>query len=316
MPLIDLAAANDIPTGINNTGMLTGAGRPEDIRVAWVWQAGTKRYIRHSVGENPGSAEAVNDAGLVVGRTQFFYGETPEGPDFRSRAFSFDGTSLHDLGVLNDGLSSTALDVNEHGEIVGYSSSITEGFAFKYSGGTMIELGRGSASAINDAGHVVGTGDSQRAVLWNETGVHELGTLGGARSSAEDINTCGTIVGSAERADGTLVAFKYQSGVMQELLAPEAPSKALAVNDYGEIVGTYGPYDTYGFLHTAGSTYPLVDVIPDDGCWTTLKPVDINDRGEIVGIGQRGSYSVCGEPGRYIVVITKEPARWEPYRTY
>src|SRR5262245_5455114 len=67
----------------------------------------------------------------------------------------------------------------------------------------------------------------------------DLGTLGGNRSYARDINDSGVIVGWADNADGTARAFRYSSGVMTDIGigTAEVESQANGLNDVGAVVG-------------------------------------------------------------------------------
>ena len=105
-----------------------------------------------------GFAYAVNDAGLVVGQTNYF-GDTPYGD-----AFLWDGT-IHNLGVIEGSNFSVAYDINNSGVIVGNSGGVNgDAHAFVYSNGTMLDIhssvggGYGSsvATGINNLGEVVG----------------------------------------------------------------------------------------------------------------------------------------------------------------
>jgi probable HAF family extracellular repeat protein len=99
-----------------------------------------------------------------------------------------------DLGTLG-GISSQANDINNHGQVVGYSQyagGSSYYHAFLYDSGGMHDLGdlgypASVATAINDLGQVAGysniTGNvAQHGFLYDSTGMHDLGVLGGSTS--------------------------------------------------------------------------------------------------------------------------------------
>lgn len=98
----------------------------------------------------------------------------------------------------------------------------------------------------------------------------DLGTLGGAASSAKDINNRGEIVGWANIADGKRRAFLYRHGAMIDLgtLIGGGDSEAAAINDHGHVTGSGGrnPYGfpfrefTNGFVWQAGTMENLEGV--------------------------------------------------------
>lgn len=84
-----------------------------------------------------------------------------------------------------------------------------------------------SAADINDAGQAVGFSNvmgpfvqSQHAFLWTQAGgMVDLGTLGGSTSQARSINDSGAVVGMSSTAANGLRPFIYRNGVMQDLTA-------------------------------------------------------------------------------------------------
>ena len=175
---------------------------------------------------------------------------------------------------------------------------------------TMIgNLGTGdfaNALGINDFGVVVGdsnltpgadVGSFGHAWVWdpaNPTMV-DLGTLGGAASTARDINFQGLIVGDAMTGAGSdrhafVIDPNNMPGVMQNLgTLGGGRSQAYAVNQLGEIVGSgqlanndthamYIDYDGGGSMQSLGTLggNPAV-------------ALDINGSSEIVGFSRVGS---------------------------
>ncbi|MGH7970497.1 MAG: hypothetical protein ACREIC_17365, partial [Limisphaerales bacterium] len=102
-------------------------------------------------------------------------------------AFLYNGGTLNDLGTLG-GAVSEGLAINKTGQVAGWSST-TNGTqrAFLYSAGTLMDLGtlvgtnNSRADALNDAGQVVGSFDTN-----DLGGVHAFRYSGGV---AEDLNS-------------------------------------------------------------------------------------------------------------------------------
>jgi len=198
------------------------------------------------------------------------------------------------LGALG-GSWSSAYDINERGEIVGWATT-ADGFlhAFLWQGGTMTDLGTldggnmSSALAINNRGQVVGYGTitsddpgpegPYHAFIWQDGVMTDLGSLGGADSRARDINDRGQVVGESETASGVGHAFLWENGIMTDLgTLGGTGSFAVAINERGQVLGTSS----------------LRDFLWQDGVMTDLgnhgwsrgpgSSNDLNDHGEVVG---------------------------------
>lgn len=108
------------------------------------------------------------------------------------------------------------------------------------------------AFGLNEAGQVVGVaeavGGRQRAFLWAQGQLTDLGTLGGRDSWAYDINNHGQVVGWAAGSGGRL-GFLWQAGTISPLSSPGAtPGVAFAINDAGQVAGNFitgGPPQAY-----------------------------------------------------------------------
>jgi probable HAF family extracellular repeat protein len=144
-------------------------------------------------------------------------------------------TPLPTLG----GNNGAALAINNRGQLAGVSETVKSdscSFAFLqveaaiWQNGQVKELppfpgdAMGSASAINDAGHVVGatgcvTTSTVRAVLWQKNTGIDLGNLGGTGGNiAFDINNQDQVVGQSDLpGDTTHHGFLWQDGVMTDL---------------------------------------------------------------------------------------------------
>src|SRR5262245_19561219 len=195
---------------INNQGQVAGFandpnGSPQH---AFVYENGTLTDI----GSLPGMpniysvAYGINDSGTVVGES-------------KGQALIYrDGQAV---GLSRRG-ALFAYGVNNSNEIVGMLQS---NHAFLFADNHMQDLGTldgdldnvSVAHSINDAGQVVGTswtdGNSrQRAFLYENGSMIDLGALNGEVAAAYDINNQGDIVG-----ESLGLAFLYRNGVMIDL---------------------------------------------------------------------------------------------------
>lgn len=219
-----------------------------------------------TLGGSESGASALNGKGEVVGWSK-------TAGDGSTRAFVYRNGVMTDLGTLG-GVDSHASAINDLGDIVGYSTSANgQGTrAFVYRAGSMIDLGTlGGASSqaldINNLGQIVGwsktaTPDrncfaaqsdasydcSQRAFLYADGTMTELGTLGGPYSVAHSINNHGEIAGESYIEQPLplgypggyykIHAFTYSNGAMRDIgtLGGNA-GRAHAINDSGLVVG-------------------------------------------------------------------------------
>ena len=109
-------------------------------------------------------------------------------------------------------------------------------------------------AAINNAGHVVGTArdaetGQERAVVWRDGTLVDLGTLGGGLSRATGISDADLVVGESYTAESEvdIHAFVWDGEVMHDLGIPGRDSGADAINAAGQIVGYED--DVFGNMH-------------------------------------------------------------------
>jgi probable HAF family extracellular repeat protein len=207
-------------------------------------------------------AKGINNNGQIVGWSDIGRGN--------KHAFLYDDGKMIDLGTLCDYCSrnsSYAYDINEMGQIVGYSGVLYAGGyrAFLYDKGKMIDIGGLSvyggscAYAINNHSQIVGytyTNSGRHAFLYDDGEMIDLGTLeGGVSSYAYGINNRGQIVGDSFDSYGRSHAFLYENGEMIDLGNWLGKSYARAINNRGQIVG---------FAYTNGGLHavlwnPIID---------------------------------------------------------
>ena len=171
-------------------------------------------------------AHAVNNLGQAVGGAAVTTSDTWPywaHPFLWLPGYAYDSPpGLHDLGVLGDGWWGHAYDINDVGQVVGWSNIESLPFphhAWVWQNGVMTELqvpGSGSiwsaAEAINNHGHIAGWADipgggDDTACVWVNGDWIDLGRLGGNRSRAMDVNDADQVVGWSETPDGERHAF-------------------------------------------------------------------------------------------------------------
>lgn len=149
-----VSTTNVNATGINNAGDIIGSAETNGNNRAFLLRDGVMYHLG-TLGGNSSTAHSINSSGAIVGQAHTSSGVY--------HAFFYD-TSMQDLGVLSNAISSTAYGINDMTNVVGTSDNR----AFLVSNGTMKDLStkviNGSnwtlrvAYDINNKGQIVGWG--------------------------------------------------------------------------------------------------------------------------------------------------------------
>jgi probable HAF family extracellular repeat protein len=199
--------------GINEHGQVVGTSEAATGSRAFLWTptsgpGGTPLMqdlgdLQGGTGESFGNA--LNRHGHVVGWSEAAAGR---------RAFLWKpGEGMQDLGVLPGGVASFANDINDNGEVVGYSfAPLPRAFVWNSVDG-MQDLGAlgnfSEAAAINNRGDIIGLTGGGPFIWTREAGMQSLQTLldptgaGWRLDVVTAINETGQIVGGGTAPDGT-----------------------------------------------------------------------------------------------------------------
>ena len=245
-----------------------------------------------------GVAKSINNSGQVVGESKI--------SGSLSHAFLWlpqPGYGLpagvNDLGTLPGGNESGARDINDSGQVVGWSyDSAGDRRVFFWQNGasTSVKTLGGSenyAYGINELGCIVGwsklsTGHDH-AFIWENHVVTALGKLpGDAASAARDVNDSRQVVGYSVDSGGYARAVIWNttgSITIEDLgtLPGGRASFAYDINSSAQVVGYSDDGSRYQAVlwSTAGGT--SIWRIPPAPAWVSSEALGINDKGQVVG---------------------------------
>lgn len=271
-----------------------------------LWQNG-KVIDLGTLGGNVGAAFDVNNRGQVVGATSNTVPDPFSFVGTQIRGFLWQDGLMRDLGTLG-GPEAWALFVNERGQVAGFSytsfnpnpdSGVPTQDPFLWENGTMLDLGtfggtNGTPNCLNNRGQVVGAsnlpGDAMfHPFLWDSGVLTDLGTFGGSNGTAHWINDAGEVVGTANfPGDQINDAFLWKKGVMTDLGNLGQTSFAFYINSQGQVVGHSKMNDGTFHAFLWDKSGPMIDLnslIPAGSSLLLREAFNINDRGEISGVG-------------------------------
>lgn len=228
-----------------------------------------------------------------------------------------------DLGVLDGGTTSTASDINDAGNIVGSSDTLsgeTHAF-FLPSGGVITDINtlpggdNSHANGINDLNQVVGRSNYLNPItldkvnhgfIWEGGPIRDLGAFPpeddlNSRSNAYAINNSGLIGGNVDLAGvvwdlvGTPIYPPFPPYVRITDPGPFTPAITFDINNAGQAAGTLLS-GTTGFRWQASVLEMLVPLQAGDD-----DAFGINELGEVVGRG------LLAPPVRYHAVFWPAP---------
>jgi probable HAF family extracellular repeat protein len=270
--LEDLGVVKDmdssVPAAINNQAQVAGTAYKGEQTCAFHYDY-VQKFMADAGGVNS-RGFGINATDLVVGDA-FFEGM---GPILASHAVLFKGGLVFDLGVLKGQVYSRANGINALGQVVGFSGPTRDS-------------------------------NNSRAFMWtSQSGMIDIGTLGGAYAQANAVNDTGFVTGAAQVAGWgpmlTTHAFLYQplspsmspiNRPMRDLgvLGSGLSSYGMAINNYNHVVGysTLKPNDerVHAFFHDGKSMIDLGSLGGIGNRWGSDNSValGINSFDQVVG---------------------------------
>lgn len=255
---------HSVALDINNKGQVVGyiATGDETTRRAVMWEAnGQMRLLNMDAGARFSEAQAINDAGQIVG----WHDYAPGG--FETRGALWNGAS-GSLTVLPDTrLGARPVDINDSGLIVG-SVLGSNGYqhAAVWRNGQLTDLGAGTlrndafstASGVNNWGEIVGFGtvlgptSGHTPLTWSGYDNGPFRVYGSYGGSA--INDLGQVLSTdtiGDLADHRFVPIVINNGQVTRMLADDRQGWFSRINNAGQAVGVV-EYDGAWMWSTSG----------------------------------------------------------------
>jgi uncharacterized membrane protein len=297
---------------LNDNGVVVGGIANADGSVSLAqWSKG----VLTNLGPPPGIPShefntprvfGVNDCGAVVGTIRTAAGNLP------SRSFIYDRGRFTVLPLANPtDLGGAAIGINNRGEVVGYDhTSSSRVIGWRWANGAYSRLpvsgSNTAAFGINSSGTIIGNRRLRliRRLItgqWRSTGergyVLGHGTTQYLTGFVYAINDLGESAGGSIAAGQTL-ATVFKNGIATVIL--RMPSSAVGINSAAHVVGSYQPAGCnrrHIFRWSANSG--AFDLTPEG--YRSAEAAAINDRGDILGFGER----VSGKSGYFL--LTPDP---------
>jgi YD repeat-containing protein len=271
-----------------------------------------------SLGTLAGSSYAqptgINDAGQVVGYS--------DAPGVSNTAVRWDAAgALTNIGAQAGWTESRAYGINNSGQVVGSSGSVGGYTAVRWDAagnatslGTLAGVASSEAFFINDAGQAVGyvnAGAGDRAVRWDAAGAPTyLGAVSGGQGlRAYGMNNAGQAVGEGYGPVlRSFAMFWDEAGTATRLpsLPTAAGAFAFGINNLGQAVGqSLGglPGTSAVIWDPVSGIQTVADYTGLSATWRFFQAASINDRGDILALGQRTDANSFGW------VVLHDPSR-------
>ncbi|MGE3109798.1 MAG: GC-type dockerin domain-anchored protein [Phycisphaerales bacterium] len=293
---------------VSDSGLALGTASvpgTQDFHAA-AFRAGLLTDLGTLPGDSQSIAYAADSSGRIIGLS-FSLGSLTQ------HAFASANGSLAPLGEF------APRSANARGDIVGALSRTVAGFGLvdracvlTSGSSTPVELstlGGSNSFAFGTNNliplHVVGLSftpndANPHATLWIDGVIHDLGTLGGAKSGAYGMNASRSIVGVADNPAGMPHAFRFVVDAAGNVTSRTDlgflagnQSCAYSINDAGQIVGNS---NARACLWDASGIHDLNQMIPPGTQWVLESAQWISQTGRIIGRG-----SLLGFPHAFLL---------------
>lgn len=221
-PVANRMGCGAVARAVNNNKQIAGHSHTDAGRWyqyyphSFLWENGQMRAIT-TVGNEWNYAYDINKSGVIAGfgRDTFNYSYTNVGYVW------VNNQRVITIGNFGGNRSSMANAINNRNQVVGCASS-------------------------SDGGQKAFLWQDNSAVLGQNPQLTNLGTLGGLYSCAQDINNLGHIVGAADINSTSKHAVLWKNGQIVDLGTIgniHDYSRAVAINDLGQIIGDFDSRD-------------------------------------------------------------------------
>lgn len=267
-------------------------------RRAYLWQNGVMTDLGILPGDEESFARAINNNGLIVGTSEanIFFGSGT------FHAVEWNGGVINALLDPGSGSSSIAHDVNELGQIAGFSQDPTDNrdSALVWAGGSLVDFGASEphqysrAQGISNTGKIAGFGwnlfSPNDSILYDQAWLQIGGSGQFQNSEASDVNDAGVVVGlqafPSGNWHGAYWAPKAKDAIDTGVLPGTDLSELYDVNEAGLAVGrSYSDADgaSRATLFDGTTLYDLNDFLPAGTNVTLFEAREINEAGDIAG---------------------------------
>lgn len=304
IPLPTLGGSNGTAYQVNKQGIVAGFAEnatpdpgctaPQKLQFKPViWVNGEAQELPTPAADLEGMAEAVNDNGQVVGGSGSCAPFNPISLNSLQplHALLWEAGTMIDLGNLGgngQGNGILAYNINNHGQVVGYSDL------------------RGNASF--------------HAFLWSSgTGMQDIGTLAGdVDSFAIGINDAGDVVGASLDANFNPHPYLRHNGIMMNLNtlipanSPLVLLLACSINSSGQIIGlamtSTGEYHSYVATPTGGAGTSATNAVVTPLSLTTSQSSVVLDASASTSASGNLQYLFTVVPGGKQATLLQTPS--------